>query len=122
MRIRKLLLVHPSRSIRALIEKYIYAELSDIEVGGADGGRHALDRLGEESYDVVISSEQLKDMDLETFKRRQEAAAPNGRTPLIIISESESADVRENLVRRGFDRVVQIRVSPADTIFPMPPW
>jgi hypothetical protein len=32
MRIRKLLLVHPGRSIRALIKKYIFAELSDIEL------------------------------------------------------------------------------------------
>jgi CheY-like chemotaxis protein len=116
MRIRKLLLVHPSRSIRALIKKYMFAELSDIEIGEADGGRHALVQLDDKGYDVIICSEQLKDMDLEAFKNHQEATVPNGHTPLIIMSESESDDVRDGLVRQGFDRVVQIRVRPADLI------
>lgn len=116
MRIRKLLLVHPSRSIRALIKKYIFAELSDIEMGEAESGQHALDQLGDKGYDVIISSEQLKDMDLDEFKNHQEATAPNGHTPLIIISESESDHVRDGLVQQGFDRVVQIRVSPGDLI------
>jgi CheY-like chemotaxis protein len=116
MRIRKLLLVHPGRSIRALIKKYIFAELSDIEIGEADGGQHALEQLGAKGYDVIISSEQLKDMGLEQFKNHQEATAPNGHTPLIILSESESDDDRDGLVQQGFDHVVQIRVSPADLI------
>lgn len=116
MRIRKLLLVHPSRSIRALIKKYIFAELSDIEMGEADSGQQALEQLAAKGYDVIISSEQLKDMGLEEFKKHQEATAPNGHTPLIIMSESESDHVRDGLVRQGFDRVVQIRVSPADLI------
>lgn len=116
MRIRKLLLLHPSRSIRALIKKYIFAELSDIEIEEADSGQHALEQLSAKSYDVIISSEQLKDMGLDKFKNHQMASTSNGHTPLIIITESESNQVRDGLVRRGFDRVVQIRVSPADLI------
>jgi DNA-binding response OmpR family regulator len=116
MRIRKLLLVHPSRSIRALIKKYIFSELSDIEIGEAYNGQHALEQLAAKGYDVIISSEQLKDMKLEIFKNHQEATAPNSCTPLIIISESESDHVRDGLVQQGFDRVVQIRVNPSDLI------
>jgi hypothetical protein len=40
----------------------------------------------------------------------------NDLLPLIIITESESAHVRNELVEQGFDRVVQIRVRPSDLI------
>jgi CheY-like chemotaxis protein len=116
MRIRKLLLIHPSRSIRALIKKYIFAELSDIEIEEADSGQQALDQVGQKSYDVIISSEQLKDTGLRKFKNDLEATASNGRIPLIIISESESAHARNDLVQQGFDHVAQIRLRPADLI------
>ena len=116
MRIRKLLLIHPKRSIRALIKKYIFAELSDIEISQADSGQTALNRSNPKSYDVIICTEQLKDTGLREFKTDLEATATNGHTPLIIISESESAHVRNNLVQQGFDRVVQIRLRPADLI------
>jgi DNA-binding response OmpR family regulator len=116
MRIRKLLLVHPSRSIRALIQKYIFAELTDVEIREADSGQQALFQTRQKSYDVIISAEQLKDTGLSEFKTDLEATAPNGHTPLIIISESESAHARNNLVQQGFDRVVQIRLRPAELI------
>jgi DNA-binding response OmpR family regulator len=116
MRIRKLLLIHPSRSIRALIKKYIFSELSDIEVNEADSGQQALDQTRQKNYDVIIAAEQLKDTKLKQFKTDLETTAPNGHTPLIIISESESVHARNHLVQQGFDRVVQIRLRPADLI------
>lgn len=116
MRIRKVLLVHPSRSIRALIQKYIFAELSDIEITEAQDGRQALDHISDKGFDVVVSTDQLKDMGLTEFKSGQESTAYNSHTPLIVISESESNHDRNKLLQQGFDRVVQIRVRPADLI------
>jgi len=116
MRIRKLLLVHPSRSIRALIKKYVYAELSDIEIIESESGRQALEQMLPDGFDIILCSDQLKDMSVTELKTNQRATAANGHTPLIIISESESNHVRDELVAQGFDRVVQIRVRPADLI------
>lgn len=116
MRIRKVLLVHPSRSIRALIKKYVFAELSDIEITEARDGRQALDHISDKVFDVIVSTDQLKDMGLMEFKSNQESTAHNGYTPLIVISESESEHDRNKLLQQGFDRVVQIRVRPADLI------
>ncbi len=116
MRIRKLLLIHPNRSIRALIKKYVYSELSDIEIMEAQSGRQALEQMTPNGFDIVISTDQLKDMEIRELKAGQQATPANGHTPLIIISESESNQVRNELVEQGFDRVVQIRVRPADLI------
>jgi len=116
MRIRKILLIHPSRSIRALLKKYIFAELADIEFIEADSGCNALEQIGATGFDVILSTDRLKDLGLKELKIRQEASDANGYTPLIIISESESNHVRNELVRQGFDCVVQIRVRPSDLI------
>lgn len=116
MRIRRLLLVHSSRSTRALIKKYVYSELSDIEISEAENGRQALEEMVPNRFDIIICSDQLKDMEIAELKTNQQATPVNGHTPLIIISESESSHVRNELVSRGFDRVVMIRIRPADLI------
>lgn len=116
MRVRKLLLIHPSRSIRALIMKYVYAELSDIEIVAADDGRQGLELMQNDQFDIIACSDQLKDMSITELKTNKTAIPANGHTPLVIVSESESNHVRNELVALGFDRVVQIRLRPADLI------
>lgn len=116
MRIRKLLLVHPGRSTRALIKKYIFAELSDTDITETSGGEQALDQIGHQDFDVIISTEQLKDMELAAFKEQLAAARPNGLSSLIVISDSEADRHRDELIHAGFEHVVQIRICPSDLI------
>lgn len=116
MRIRKILLVHPTRSSRGLIKKYIFSELNDTEIIDAHSGQDGLEQLCNDNFDVVVASDQLKDISVTEFRTGLAKTLPNGHSPLIIISESESNHVRNELVEQGFDRVVQIRVRPADLI------
>lgn len=116
MRIRKLLLIHPGRSIRGLITKYVYAELSDIEIIEAENGRQALEQMARQRFDIVACTDRLKDTELMDLKTQQQATPANKDTPFVVVSESESAHTRNDLVARGFDHVVQIRVRPADLV------
>jgi CheY-like chemotaxis protein len=116
MRIRKLLLVHPGRSIRGLIKKYAYAELSDIDIVEAESGRQALEQMAIQRFDIVACTDRLKDMALMDLKTQQQNTPTNSRTPFVVVSENESAHARNELVSHGFDQVVQIRVRPADLI------
>jgi len=116
MRIRRLLLIHPKRSIRGLIRKYVYSELSDIEISEAENGCKALEHMVSRKFDVVVATEGLKDLSAIELKTRQLCIAANARTPFIIISEDESDLMRDELLRQGFDHVVQIRVRPSDLI------
>lgn len=116
MRIRKLLLVHPVRSIRGLITKYAYAELSDIDIVGTESGRQALEYMAAKRFDIVACTDRLKDMELMDLKTQQQETPPNSLTPFVVISESESGHTRNDLVSRGFEHVVQIRVRPADLV------
>ncbi len=116
MRIRKFLLVHPARSTRGLIKKYVFSELGDTDIHEADCGLMARDLLNTHGFDVVIATNELRDMDLESFRQILESSVHNSLTPLIILTESESDHIRNALVEQGFDRVVQIRIRPADLI------
>lgn len=116
MRIRTLLLVHPARSTRGLIKKYILSELSDIDIFESQGGSDAVSIALGKRYDVIIAADELKDMSVSEFKAGLGSVYTDGDIPLIIISESESVHVRNELVEQGFDRVVQIRIRPSDLI------
>jgi DNA-binding response OmpR family regulator len=116
MRVRRLLLIHPTRSTRGLIKKYIFSELGDIEVSEARSGSEAAFAFKAERFDVIIAADELKDMSIAELRQELLAAMPNNTLPLIIISESESPLVRNELVEQGFDRVVQIRLRPSDLI------
>ena len=116
MRIRKLLWIHPGRSIRGLITKYVYAELSDIEIIEVENGRQALEKTAAQKFDIVACTDCLKDMELMDLKAQLMDTPTNRTTPFVVVSESESAHARNDLAARGFDHVVQIRVRPADLI------
>jgi CheY-like chemotaxis protein len=116
MRVRRLFLIHPIRSTRGLIKKYIFSELGDIEVSEAQSGSEAAFALKTKRFDVIIAADELKDMSIAEFRQELLAVMPKNALPLIIISESESPHVRNELVEQGFDRVVQIRLRPSDLI------
>ncbi len=116
MRIRKLLLIHSGRSTRALIKKYIYSELSDTEINEADSGESALSQIASGQFDVIITAEYLDDMGLDVFASELETIKPDGREFLIVISDSEDSQAREDLVQQGFEHVVQTRLRPSDLI------
>jgi CheY-like chemotaxis protein len=116
MRVRKLLLIHPARSTRGLIKKYIFSELADIEISEAQSGSEAASALKAERFDVILTADELKDMSIAELRQELLDLIPSNALPLIIISESESAHVRNELVQQGFDRVVQIRLRPSDLI------
>jgi CheY-like chemotaxis protein len=113
---RKLLMVHPVRSTRSLIKKYILSELGDIEFGEAQSGSEAVSVLDGGRFDVIIAADRLKDMSIVEFRQELIVAMPDNAPPVIVISESESPQVRDQLVAQGFDRIVQIRLRPSDLI------
>ncbi len=116
MRIRQILLIHPNRSTRALIKKYIFSELSDVEFFESDNGCHALCELNMNPFDVVIVTTRLIDMPAVELKAKLAETAHNEMTPFIILSEDENGDDQLRLRQLGFQHVVALRVRPADLI------
>jgi CheY-like chemotaxis protein len=116
MRIRQILLVHPNRSIRALIKKYVFAELSDVEFFETENGSDALTELNMNPFDVVIVTTSLIDMPAVELKAKLAQTAHNEMTPFIVLSEDDNGTDRQRLMQLGFQHVVLLRVRPADLI------
>jgi DNA-binding response OmpR family regulator len=116
MRIRQILLVHPNRSIRALIKKYVFAELSDVEFFETENGCNALTELNMNPFDVVIVTTGLIDMPAAELKAKLAQTAHNEMTPFIVLSEDDNGTDRQRLMQLGFQHVVLLRVRPADLI------
>lgn len=115
MRMRQILLAHPTRSIRALIKKYVFSELGDIEFVEAENGKTALAELEMHSFDVVVAAE-MQDIAAVELKAKLGQTQYNAGTPFIMLSEDESGQDLEMLAQQGFEHVVQLRVRPADLI------
>lgn len=116
MRIRQILLAHPNRAIRALIRKYVFAELSDVEIVEADNAEHALAELNRRPFHVVIATARIDDMSTADLKRRSAATGHNSTTPFIVLSEDDNGEDQEKLAKEGFEHIVHIRVRPSDLI------
>jgi len=116
MRMRQILLIHPHRSTRALIKKYIFSELSDIECFECDNGCNALGELNMHPFDVVIVTTRLIDMPAFELKSKLAESRRNEMTPFVILSEEENGDDRQRLHQLGFKHVVPLRVRPAELI------
>jgi CheY-like chemotaxis protein len=116
MRIRQILLVHPNRSIRALIKKYVFAELSDVEFFETENGSDALTELNMNPFDVVIVTTSLIDMPAVELKAKLARTAHNEMTPVIVLSEDDNGTDLQRLMQLGFQHVVLLRVRPADLI------
>jgi DNA-binding NarL/FixJ family response regulator len=116
MRIRQILLIHPARSIRGLIKKYVFAELCDIAFRETESGQEAFSELCLHSFDVVIVSAGLKDMTPAELSTRMAETDHNADTPCIVLSEDENGMDIGEFMRQGLEHVVMMRVRPADLI------
>lgn len=116
MRMRHILLVHPTRSIRALIKKYVFAELGDVEFVEAENGENAIAELNMNAFDTVVATTELLDMPAAQLRTKMAETNHNTATPFIALSEDENGNNQETLSQLGFEHVVQIRVRPAELI------
>lgn len=116
MRMRNILLVHPTRSIRALIKKYVFAELGDVEFVEAENGENALAELNMNPFDTVVATAELRDIPSAELRAKMAETTHNAATPFIVLSEDENGADQKKLLQQGFEHVVQIRVRPAELI------
>ncbi|MBT8340892.1 MAG: hypothetical protein HKP58_17635 [Desulfatitalea sp.] len=116
MRIRRILLVHPTRSIRALIKKYVFAELSDVEFVETENGESTLSELHMNPFDVIVSTADLSDMAVTDLKSQLGGTQHNAATPFIVLSEDEQGKDVASLQQSGFDHVVDLRMRPTHLI------
>jgi CheY-like chemotaxis protein len=116
MRIRRILLAHPLRSFRALIQKYVFTELSDVEICEAESREEAFWELNLHPYDVIVASGLILDASPSLLREKLSGSPFNRNIPVIVLSEDENGADEERWKKSGFDHIVPIRLRPADLI------
>jgi hypothetical protein len=107
MRIRNFLIIHSSRSIRAMIKKCILADLGDVQITECDLGKDGLLLLINNLFDLVIANSDLADMRLADFRiELEESAAINKNVNFIILCENQSET--DHLAKEGFQHIVSM--------------
>lgn len=89
MRMRRILLIHSTRSIRALIMKFVFAELSDIDFIETDCGKDALTKLSAHPFNVVICTAGLVDMSSAELMAASSKTPHNATTPFVVVTEQD---------------------------------
>lgn len=115
MRIRNFLLIHSSRSIRAMIKKFILADLDDVEIVESQNGQLALRLLAGYSFDLIICNCDLEDMPITTLRREILEYSPRNKTT-DIIALLEEDDARAALVKASFPHIVRMPFQPLEFI------
>ena len=116
MRIRQLLLVHPSQAIRAVIEKYIMAEGGDIEITTCADGQHALALLADKWFDLVVTHHALMDLPLHDIKSKFETRSKNKQLGIIALAGGTMPEDTVRLVRAGIGTFITPPIDPKDLI------
>jgi len=83
----------------------------------AASGREALERLQEQSFDVILMDVQMPDMDgLETTARVRAMAGPRGRTPIVALTAHSMPGDRERCIAAGMNGYVSKPIHPDEFI------
>ena len=107
MRIRNFLIVHSSRSIRAMIKKYVLADLGDVQITESDHGQNALLLLLNNPFDLVIGNSDLADMHITDFRLElRESQSINENVKFIVLCEDHGETDR--LEKEGFEHIVSM--------------
>lgn len=101
MRIRNFLLVHSSRSVRAMVKKLMLAELDDIEIIESDAGADAIQQLSMKPFELLISECQLADMHVTELKKWVGTQSLNIDIRFLVISDNEAEGEADKLVQAG---------------------
>lgn len=106
MRVRNILMVHSSRSVRAMVKKMMLAELDDIAIAESDAGLDALSQLAAKPFELLISEYQLTDMPVTELRNRAKTHSINKDTQFIVLGGNDAGEKMDRLAEAGLAHCV----------------
>lgn len=80
---------------------------SAMRVDTVMSGREAIDRLREESYDILFLDHMMPELDgIETLREMEKRGLLSGDMPVIMMTANAVAGAREEYLRAGFDNYI----------------
>ncbi|MGR4865810.1 ATP-binding protein [Caulobacter sp. LARHSG274] len=112
---RRILVVDDNRTNQIVARAILEAAGAIVDV--ADDGRHALERLSGETFDLVLMDVHMPRMDgVEALARIRAGEGGRRDIPVIALTADGMSGEAERLVARGFDAVQPKPIRPADLL------
>jgi signal transduction histidine kinase/ActR/RegA family two-component response regulator len=112
---RRILVVDDNRTNQIVARAILEAAGAVVDV--ADDGRHALERLGGEAFDLVLMDVHMPRMDgVEALARIRAGEGGRRDIPVIALTADGMSGEAERLLARGFDAVQSKPIRPADLL------
>ncbi len=100
---RKILIIHESRTLRILLKRYIASDLSEFEVCEAASGEEGIQMLQHEKVEAIISGNKMQSMDGPAIKRIVHELPAHHETPFIVVTSSKKEDELVELLKEGIE-------------------
>jgi CheY-like chemotaxis protein len=112
---RRILVVDDNRTNQIVARAILEAAGAAVDV--ADDGRHALERLSGEAFDLVLMDVHMPRMDgVEALARIRAGEGGRRDVPVIALTADGMSGEAERLLARGFDAVQSKPIRPADLL------
>ena len=84
-----------------------FLEQSGYDVDEAVNGKHALEKLGERAFDLVLMDIHMPELDGQrAFDQLRDGTSPNAAVPVIALTADSMRGDQEKYIARGFDGYV----------------
>lgn len=112
--LRYILLIHESKTIRAIIRNYVMSELSDVSIVEVSSPQQSLEEFDDIRYDIVFSGREMSGMDGFTLIRELRSSSLNSETPFVMVSSGTVTEEILSRLEEGKEFYLTMPFSPHD--------
>lgn len=105
---RRILVIHEQSTFRGIIVRTLTAEVPDVDLHIARSAREALNRLDAESFDMVISANEMDYMNGTGIFERMKSASRNAGTPFLLLTSSLDEKNKQLFKEKRIDNVLHV--------------
>jgi CheY-like chemotaxis protein len=108
MKKRRLLIIHESGVFQSIIKRTLIAEVPDVDLHAVSSARHAVKRLEEETFDMVISANEMGEMNGADIYNMMKDSGRHKNTGFLLLTSKLDRRNRELFKSRGIDNVLTL--------------
>lgn len=114
---RRILLIHEQNTFRDILKRTLTAEVPDVDLHTAWSAREALDRLDTESFDMVISANEMEFMNGTGIYEKMKSGGRNAGTSFLLLTSSLDEKNRQLFKEKRIEHVLQIPFKAGELSF-----
>lgn len=108
MKKRRILIIHESSVFQSIIKRTLIAEVPDIDLHAVFSARDAVKRLGKETFDMVISANEMDYMNGADIYDVMKGSGRHKMSSFLLLTSKLDRRNRELFKSKGIDNVLEL--------------